>query len=76
MNLVRIVGLVLLSSFASDMAFAAKLVFKDDTVIEGEVQKPEVAVFIVRQNLNKAYELELKESFLPKIIESVESDPF
>lgn len=76
MSAVRVAVVALLVALVSSPAFAAKLVFKDDTVIEGEVQKPEVAVFITRQNLNKAYELELKESFLPKIIESVESDPF
>ena len=65
---------VLLPSLAH--AGPKRLVFKDEFVVEGEVQKPEVAVFISRQNLNKAYDLELKESFLPKIIESVEHDPF
>lgn len=48
----------------------------DELVIVGEVQKPEVTVVISRENLNKAYELELKESFLPKIVESVEKPPF
>ena len=42
----------------------------------GEVQKPDVIVLISRENLNKAYELELTESFLDKIIESVEHPPF
>jgi hypothetical protein len=56
-------------------AFAARLVF-EETVIEGEVRKPEVAVYITRQNLNDRYELELKESFLLKIIDSVEQPPF
>jgi hypothetical protein len=52
--------------------------FDEDKPFEiiGEVQKPEVAVFISRQNLNKQYDLELKESFLPKIVESVEHPPF
>ena len=67
-------GVLLLPSLAH--AGPKRLVFKDEFVVEGEVQKPEVAVFISRQNLNKAYDLELKESFLPKIIESVEHDPF
>jgi hypothetical protein len=33
-------------------------------------------VVISRENLNKNYELELKESFLQKIIDSVEQPPF
>lgn len=46
------------------------------TEIEVEVQKPEVAVFISRENLHKNYRLELRESFIPKIIDSVERAPF
>ena len=42
----------------------------DELVIVGEVQKPEVTVVISRENLNKSYELELKESFVPKIVEA------
>ena len=67
---------LLFGLLAGSDAFAAKkLVFKA-SIIEGEPQKPDVAVFVSRQNLNKAYELELKESFIPKILESVEHPPF
>jgi hypothetical protein len=59
-------------------ADAAQFKFSDDEVedIIGNVQKPEVTVLITRENLNKSYELDLDESFLKKIIDSVESDPF
>lgn len=58
-------------------AEAAPRIIFEEAVIEGEIQKPEIAVFISRQNLNKAYELTpLKESFLPKIIEAVKKPPF
>lgn len=55
-----------------------RLVFdiEDVSEIVGEVQKPEVAVFITRQNLTKAYELKLEESLLPKIYEALEQPPF
>jgi hypothetical protein len=78
MSHARRLGLVLfgLCAAAPDALAAKKLVFKGETVIEGEPQKPDVAVFISRQNLNKAYELELKESFIPKILEAVEAEPF
>jgi hypothetical protein len=52
-----------------------RLVF-EETVIEGEVQKPEITIFITRQNLGTEYVLELTESFIPKIIKSVEKKPF
>ena len=60
----------------SSRAVAAPTIF-EETVIEGEVQKPEIAVYIGRQNLSKAYKLEpLKKSFLPKIIEALKKPPF
>ena len=60
----------------SNHAAAAPTIF-EETVIEGEVQKPEIAVYIGRQNLSKAYKLEpLKKSFLPKIIEALKKPPF
>ena len=44
--------------------------------LEGTVQKPELQIFMGRQNLSANEQLELRESFLPRIIESVESKPF
>ena len=44
--------------------------------ITGEVQKPEITIFITRQNLDTNYEFTLRESFIPRIIESVETRPF
>lgn len=48
----------------------------EDFVIEGEIQKPEITVVISRENLNKSYVVELKESFLDKILESLRKPPF
>ena len=45
--------------------------------ITGEVQKPEIAIYIGRENLSKAYLLTpLKESFLSKITEALKKPPF
>jgi hypothetical protein len=78
MNTSRIAirGLVLwglLSSLAWSQT--RRLVF-EETEIEGKVQKPEITIFITRQNLHTDYQLELRESFIPKIIQSVEEKPF
>jgi hypothetical protein len=48
----------------------------EEFVVVGEVLKPEITVVISRENLNKAYELKLDESFLDKIISSVQRPPF
>ncbi|MCB9671752.1 MAG: hypothetical protein H6734_19900 [Alphaproteobacteria bacterium] len=75
---VRFLATLALGLAIGSSALAAKYVISDDdaAVIEGDVQKPDVTVVISRENLNKAYELDLKESFIDKIIESVEHDPF
>lgn len=48
----------------------------EEFVVVGEVLKPEITVVISRENLNKAYELQLDESFLDRIVESVQRPPF
>jgi hypothetical protein len=48
----------------------------EEEVIKGEVQKPTVTLFASRQNINTDATLELRESFVPRIIESVEKKPF
>lgn len=47
-----------------------------EIIIDGEVQKPQVTMFINRQNLNTDAGLVLKQSFIPKIVESVEKKVF
>jgi hypothetical protein len=43
--------------------------------VEGRIQKPQAFYILQRSNLN--FEgLELKQSFIPKIVDSVENDPF
>lgn len=45
-------------------------------LIEGKVQKPEVVVVISRENLSEGIDLRIRESFLPKILEALEKEPF
>ena len=52
-----------------------KKIVLSEFVIEGRVQKPQAFLLLQRQSLN--FEgLELKRSFVPKIIKSIEKDPF
>lgn len=52
-----------------------KVIRIEETRIEGRIQKPQAFYILQRSNLN--FEgLELKNSFVPKIIESVEKAPF
>lgn len=70
-----VIGLVLLAPATALAATAKAFVIKGDD-ITAEAQKPEITILISRQNLSPKYVLDLKESFLPKIIESVSLKPF
>ena len=63
------------AALLSSTASAGRLVFKEEVVV-GEIPKPAVAVFLTRQNLNDRYRLDLRESFLPKIVDAVHGGPF
>jgi hypothetical protein len=70
-----ICGVMFLGLLTSHAACAGGVNF-EEFVIEGEIQKPEITVVISRENLNKSYVVELKESFLDKILESLRKPPF
>jgi hypothetical protein len=60
---------------ASAQVRRRKVIRLDTMKIEGRIQKPQAFYILQRSNLN--FEgLELKNSFVPKIIKSVESAPF
>jgi hypothetical protein len=71
----QILTAMLLVWCASAHAQERRLVFETLDIV-GEIQKPEIMVFISRKNLDSGYELVLRESFVPRIIESVERKPF
>lgn len=64
------------SAFAQNRGKRPRRVIRiAETKIEGRIQKPQAFYILQRSNLN--FEgLELKNSFVPKIIESVEKAPF
>jgi len=49
---------------------------EDDYKITGNVHKPELTYFLTRQEQEDLETLQLKESFIPKIVKSVEKPPF
>jgi hypothetical protein len=58
------------------MAQGRRITITEDDKIIGEIQRPDVPMIILRTNLDQGYDLVLRESFLPKIIESVDQRPF
>lgn len=72
-----VLGVVLMGStvFAQEGRRRRNVIRLSETTIEGRIQKPQAFYILQRSNLN--FEgLELKNSFVPKIIESVEKAPF
>lgn len=79
MGLVAAFAFVGLAAEAQQPSRAAarpgRLLKMGEIKIEGQIQKPQAFYILQRSNLN--FEgLELKNSFLPKIIKSVEQAPF
>jgi hypothetical protein len=74
-------GLSLLLHAGPADAQGKKIVFGEDSELEGSevigtVHKPEVGYIITRQEQEDLETLQLKESFIPKIVKSVEKKPF
>jgi hypothetical protein len=67
--------MTLLILVSSALAQSKGMKFADERTVV-KIQKPEIAIVMTQQNLTPKYDLELKESFLPKVVESVEKKPF
>lgn len=52
-----------------------KVIRLETITVEGRIQKPQAFYMLQRSNLNFD-ELERNESFLPKVVRSVDRDPF
>ena len=77
--LVLIAGLTLAIQVPEARAQRKRVVFGEDSAgseVIGYVHKPEVGYVITRQEQEDLETLQLKESFLPKIVKSVEKKPF
>lgn len=72
--LLAVLGLAILGTTAAAEEKKRKTI--GEIIIDGEVQKPQVTMFINRQNLNTDAGLVLKQSFVPKIVESVDKKVF
>jgi len=71
-----VIGLCSIALTASAQSRRSRRVIRiQETRIEGRIQKPQAFYILQRSNLN--FEgLELKNSFVPKIIKSVDQAPF
>jgi len=73
----RTLVLFLLSAVLAAPAFAQgrRLEIEEFNVV-GKIQKPEITILVTRQNIATETSLNLQESFIPKVVESIEKKPF
>ncbi len=62
-------------AFAQEQGKPRKVLKLDVITVEGRIQKPQAFYILQRSNLNFG-ELEKSETFLPKIVQSVNQQPF
>ena len=67
MTLVFLISVICNTALAQDRP-VNEFEEEEGFIVRGEIQKPEVFITINRNNAGKAYELELRESFIPKIL--------
>ncbi len=73
--MLRLLACLALIALPAVAQAAEVLRFKEEN-IRAKVQKPEVAYIYSRPDLTPRYDLELRESFLPRIEQSVQGKPF
>jgi hypothetical protein len=74
--MIRVLAIIALAVASGTASAQGRRLVLTEEKIEGKIQKPEITIFITRQNLNSNYNLVLDESFVPKILETVERKPF
>lgn len=62
-------------AFAQNQKKRQRVIRLDAITVEGRIQKPQ-AIYILQRSILNFAELERTESFLPKIVQSVEKDCF
>jgi hypothetical protein len=62
-------------SIAQSTGKKKKVIRLDAITVEGRIQKPQAFYILQRSNLNFE-ELNKSESFIPKVVKSVDKDPF
>jgi hypothetical protein len=72
---VGVVLVLLAGSAVTAMAQGRRVIRLDAIKVEGRIQKPQAFYILQRSNLNFEA-LDLKKSFIPKILDSVEQEPF
>lgn len=75
-TLIALSALFVFAALAPLVMAQGRAITLDEIKVQGEIQRPDVPMIVLRSNLDQGYDLVLLESFLPRIIESVDQRPF
>jgi hypothetical protein len=70
-----LVMVLALSASTTALAQGRRIEIEEFNVV-GKIQKPEITMVVSRQNVDTQTSLNLQESFIPKVVESIEKKPF
>ena len=73
MTIAAVIGLSMLSSVA--LGQGKNVIRLEAIKVEGRIQKPQAFYILQRSTLNFE-SLELKQSFIPKVLKSIDKEPF
>ena len=67
--------LLVFSAFAQETDPTQENTLETGFVVQGEIQRPDLTILMAKDDVTESYELQLTDSFLPKILESLERYP-
>ena len=67
--------LLIFSVSAQEVEPAEENTLESGFVVQGEIQRPDLTILMAKDDVTESYELQLTDSFLPKILESLEKYP-
>ena len=67
--------LFVFAAFAQEAEPTQENTLETGFVVQGEIQRPDLTILMAKDDVTDSYELQLTDSFLPKILESLEKYP-
>ena len=67
--------LLIFSVYAQESDTEQENTLETGFVVQGEIQRPDLTILMAKDDVTESYELQLTDSFLPKILESLEKYP-
>lgn len=67
--------LLVFQAFAQEAEETDENTLETGFVVQGEIQRPDLTILMAKDDVTESYELQLTDSFLPKILESLERYP-